>query len=97
MYPANKVTEERIREMSVIQLRALIADDPRMADLMDVYDRGRLQEEIIRLRQPREEEPVTVLADELQVEPPFPIDDVPVAHAEPARVRTRKTKPRGRK
>ena len=93
MYPANKVTEERIREMSVIQLRALIADDPRMADLMDVYDRGRLQEEIIRLRQPVENVP----ADEPQVEPPFPIDEAPVAHAEPARRRTRKPKPRGRK
>ena len=47
MQPVDNLTSEQIRGMSVIQLRHAIKDDPRMANLMDVYDRARLQDGII--------------------------------------------------
>lgn len=47
MQPIDAYTDEQIRGMSVIQLRAAITGDPRMANLMDIYNRAALQEGII--------------------------------------------------
>jgi len=80
MYQIDDFTNEQIRGMTVIQLRARITDDPRMVNLMEVYDRGKLQEGIIAARGVQ---PTAPAAPPVAPAEPEATPDVAPAPAEP--------------